>query len=238
MYGTDVQLSQRTPSRALARLEVTLHEPVGGLSTGVLLPGQYFLAWKRQKGRAVISRNTGLERLSVLEKEYLPWGDFCARCEPIPESDALGHNVWAQMRHDGPLFTLLGQREDMDGRDRDRVDDVYIDLEECRLICEVLATGTSRKLDRQFGGRLWKLEWTLQDLRSPSARRACTLAEQPLWFLPGFEDLTMFQMSCGELIRGFSREANWLLALPEQRFRAELNALIVLLDQATLRAGL
>lgn len=234
MYGTDVQLIRGKPYRTRKRVELLLHEPFTLRWTSEeLVPGEGFLAWSRDDHRVEVNRNTSLKEQEI--GETMSWEDFSTHCEPVPE----GSKVWAQMLFKGPFFTLLGLREDMDGRDRDRDGDRWVDLEEARLICEVLASGQARRLDKHSGGRLWKLEWTFEDMRHPAERREnVKLADQPLWFLPGFEDLTMLQMSCRELIQGFNREVNWLLRLPEQTFRTELNALIVLLDQATLRVGL
>ena len=65
-----------------------------------------------------------------------------------------------------------------------------------------------------------------------------SLANQLLWFFPGGEDWTVFRMGCTTLIHGLGRELAWLLKLPEQPYRSQLNELVVLLDQATLRVGL
>lgn len=143
------------------------------------------------------------------------------------------------MKESGPYFHLSGVREDIDAGFRNR-DGVWgMDLEETRLTCEVLATGQPRNLlRREQGGCVWNLEWTLEDPRPEEEQVKTTLAEQLLWFFPGGEDWTVFRMSCTKLIHGFGRELQWLLKLPEQPFRTELNALVVLLDQATLRVGL
>ena len=237
------ELEAGFPHRTLRPLELKLVD-AAGTRTRTLQAGELFKPWAIRESQLEITLGElANEFVSTPAAHFFALEAFHAHCEPtprnLPSGAAEAHNILGQMLDGAPHFLLIGHREDVDaGLKPNRLARWRIDLEEAMLLCETLAFGGTRRLDRTRRGSLCRLEWTLDDPRHEFDRVETTLALQLLWFFPGAEDLTAFRMNCTELIEGLGREVAWLLRLPEQNFRSQLNAMAVWLDQAAARCEL
>lgn len=191
-----------------------------------LLAGQLFEASPHEPG-APIPISTG---------GFIARADFEAHCE-LAGTVADDGRLCADVRHAGLFFIATGWTQDFNEMDRHRSGREQLPLEHAVLVCRLLATGEAQKARSEFNGHVVKHEWTSVDLSSMPAK-PLKPAEQPVWFHPGRSDYSVLRLQSAGLIHAFSAELNWLLrhtGLPE---RAQLEAMLVLLDQAMIRCGL
>jgi hypothetical protein len=156
-----------------------------------------------------------------------------------PGSSADDGRVVASMSPDGSVWMEFdGWLQDLDGayfpaRRGSRTTDPT----QLVFVCEALATGAERLIERTVNGRAWTLRWTFEaprDFPQPSVPR-----DQRLWFLPAGADWFAFSMRAGAMLAALPTELGWLLSrmLSDHPDRPKLELCLVLLDEAMARLG-
>lgn len=174
--------------------------------------------------------------ITSLDGYFMRWDDYFERCELAGTRVSDGHVTALVAKAVG--FALEGELLDVDSGLHSRDGSRFLGLAHALKVAEVLATGQSRVVDETYGERPWRLEWTLE---APDEwPQSADPATQRLWFFPIAEDWCAFQLRCRSLIDGLSAESRWLLSVlePAREERAQVEALLVLLDQAMVRCGI